>query len=98
LRNETEASKTRGRRREQVQRRVSVVAVSEKRMLDLAQILPINQSINQSINLLGNKGPKATYKSQNTIYNNYRPRQCIQYIKNRASEKQFTNYIKFSLQ
>jgi len=49
LRNETEASKTRGRRREQVQRRVSVVAVSEKRMLDLAQILPINQSINQFI-------------------------------------------------
>ena len=35
----------------------------------------------QSINFLGNKGPKATYKSQNTIYNNYSPRQCIQYIK-----------------
>jgi len=42
---------------------------------------------NQSINLLCNKGPKATYKSQNTIYNNYSPRQCIQYIKNHASEK-----------
>jgi len=31
-------------------------------------------------NLLGNKGPKATYKSQNTIHNNYSPRQCIHYI------------------
>jgi len=38
-----------------------------------------DHSINQSINLLGNRGPKATYKSQNTIYNNYRARQCIQY-------------------
>ena len=28
----------------------------------------------QSINLLGNKGPKATYQSQNTICNNYCPR------------------------
>jgi len=36
--------------------------------------------INQSINLLGNKGPKATYKSQYTIYNDYGSRQCIQYI------------------
>ena len=52
-----------------------------------------------SINLLGTKGPKATYKSQHTIYNDiYSPRQCtcIQYIKNHASEKQFTNYVKFS--
>jgi len=38
-------------------------------------------SVNQSVNLLGNKEPQATYKSQNTIYNNYSPRQCIQYIK-----------------
>jgi len=28
----------------------------------------------QSINLLGNKGPKATYQSRNTICNNYCPR------------------------
>jgi len=43
--------------------------------------------INQSINLLGNKGPTATYKSQYTIYNDYSPRQCIQHITNHASEK-----------
>ena len=33
-------------------------------------------SVNQ-FNLLGNKGPKATYQSQDTIYNDYSPRQCI---------------------
>jgi len=44
-------------------------------------------SINLSINLLGNKGPKATYKSQNTIYNNYSPRQCIKYIKKSCVKK-----------
>ena len=32
---------------------------------------------NQSVNLFGNKGPNATYKSQNTIYNSYSPRQCM---------------------
>jgi len=32
----------------------------------------------QLFHLLGNKGPKATYESQNTIYNNHSPRQCIQ--------------------
>jgi len=41
----------------------------------------------QSVNLLRNKGPKATYKSQYTIYNDYTARQCIQYAKNHASEK-----------
>jgi len=43
-----------------------------------SDVLTVFLSINQSINLLGNKGPKATYKSQNTIYNNHSPRQCIQ--------------------
>jgi len=54
--------------------------------------------INQSINLLRNKGPKATYKSQYTIYNSYRARQCITYVWNHASEKQFklTIYVKCS--
>ena len=41
----------------------------------------VNESSNQAISLLGNKGQKATYKSQNTIYNDYSPRQYIQHIK-----------------
>jgi len=49
--------------------------------------------------VLGNKGPKATYKSQYTIFNDYSPRQCTQYIKKiMRRKKQFTNYVKFSLQ
>jgi len=51
--------------------------------------------VNQSINLLGNEGPKTTYKSQYTTYNDYSPRQCIQYVKKiMRRKKQFTNYVK----
>jgi len=56
---------------------------------------------NQSTNLLGNKGPKArpTYKSQYAVYNDYSARQCIQYIKKSCiGKRQFTNYVKFSLE
>jgi len=42
-----------------------------------------------NFNLLGNKGPKATYKSQNPIYNDYSPRHCIQYIKNTCGTPQY---------
>ena len=52
---------------------------------------------NQSIQFIRQKGPKATYKSQYTIYNDYSARQCIQYVKNMPRKKQFTNYVKFSL-
>ena len=47
----------------------------------LAIRLLTNELRVQSINLLRNKGPKATYKSQYTIYNDYTARQCIQYVK-----------------
>jgi len=51
---------------------------------------------NLPINLLGNKGPKAIYKSQYTMIT---VRDNVYNIKNHASEKkQFTNYVKFSLQ
>ena len=54
---------------------------------------------NQSINLLGNKGPKAIYKSQYRLqYTMITVRDNVYNIKNHASEKKFTNYVKFSLQ
>ena len=37
-------------------------------------------SINLSVDLLGNKGPEATYRSQYTIYSSYSERQRIQYM------------------
>ena len=45
----------------------------------------VSLSLALSFNQSGNKGPKSTYKSQYTMYNDYSPRQCIHPFNGRFS-------------